>query len=180
MTNDRSHGWPHRGSLRTHQRIVIAHHLILHGYGHWAPNDPRGSGSAQVRKSELRDMAPLHRGRRRVQPSREALCGFKRALEPRLEFPFCGSKPRRGERSVKRLARLLPSENIRYGLALFCKIMFIFACDAIEKPAGSFGTHSRMPRETYCDQMAACRPNIRYGRNGRMQCFCIRRLMFIA
>lgn len=38
------------GSLRTHSRYIIAHHLILHGYGHWLPNDPRGSGSREIRQ----------------------------------------------------------------------------------------------------------------------------------
>lgn len=38
-----------RGAPKTHRRPIIAHHLILHGYGHWFPNDPRGSGSDEVR-----------------------------------------------------------------------------------------------------------------------------------
>ncbi len=78
---------PLRGSPRTHRRIVIAHHLILHGYAHWPPNDPRGSGSREVRKPELHELDPPHFGRKQIQPSREELKAFKRAAEQRLEFP---------------------------------------------------------------------------------------------
>jgi len=44
MPHDLNASWPLRGSLRTHDRYILALHLILHGYGHWLPNDPRGSG----------------------------------------------------------------------------------------------------------------------------------------
>jgi hypothetical protein len=42
MEYDSREGLPLR-DLRTHPRIVIAHHLILHGYGQWLPHDPRGT-----------------------------------------------------------------------------------------------------------------------------------------
>lgn len=69
----------------THSRVIFAHHLILHGYGHWLPNDPRGSGSIEVREEKLVTLGNVHHGRRRVQPSREALKGFYRKAEPLLE-----------------------------------------------------------------------------------------------
>lgn len=78
---------PLRGP-RTHARIIIAHHLILHGYGHWLPNDPRGSGSEEIRQEKLTDLGAIHFGRKRVQPSREELRQFKREATPRLEFPL--------------------------------------------------------------------------------------------
>jgi len=78
---------PLRGP-RTHARIIIAHHLILHGYGHWLPNDPRGSGSEEIRQETLTDLGAVHFGRKRVQPSREELKRFKREAAPRLEFPL--------------------------------------------------------------------------------------------
>lgn len=30
------------------KRRVIAHHLVITGYGHWLPNDIRGSGSVEL------------------------------------------------------------------------------------------------------------------------------------
>ena len=72
--------------MRSHSRIVIGHHLILHGYGHWLPNDPRGSGSREVRKEELKELGPAHFGRKKVQPRRTELREFKREAAPRLEF----------------------------------------------------------------------------------------------
>ena len=65
-------------------RTVVAAHLILTGYGHWLPNDPRGSGSSAVRKTELRELGDIHFGRKRVQPPRETLRGFYREAEPKL------------------------------------------------------------------------------------------------
>ena len=68
--------------------MVIAYHLILTGYGHWLPNDPRGSLSREVRADALRDVAPIHFGRRAVQPSRPALREFMRQAQPRLAHPI--------------------------------------------------------------------------------------------
>src|SRR5690349_10387183 len=72
--------------MRTHKRIVIAHHLILHGYGHWLPNDPRGSGSTEIRDDKLTDLGPVHTGRKKKQPARSELRQFRRAAEPLLDF----------------------------------------------------------------------------------------------
>ncbi len=54
--------------MRTHQRIIIAHHLILTLYGHWLSNDPRGSGSTEIRKEELEELGPILPGRQYPQP----------------------------------------------------------------------------------------------------------------
>ncbi len=35
---------------RRYDRLVIGSHLILHGYGHWLPNDPRGSARTNCGK----------------------------------------------------------------------------------------------------------------------------------
>lgn len=72
--------------MRTHSRIVIGHHFVLHGYGHWVANDPRGSGSRELRKEKLADLGPVHFGRKQVQPSREELREFTREAGPRLDF----------------------------------------------------------------------------------------------
>jgi REP element-mobilizing transposase RayT len=68
--------------------MMLASHLVMHGYGHWLSNDPRGSGSTETRKPELRDLGPVHFGRKpnHGQPSRQELKGFYRQAEPRLEF----------------------------------------------------------------------------------------------
>lgn len=46
-------------------RIVIAHHLVLMGYGHWLPNDIRGSGSDEIRNELLAVLGEIHHGRKR-------------------------------------------------------------------------------------------------------------------
>ena len=80
-------GLPLRGNSRTHSRIIIGHHLILHGYGHWLPNDPRGSGSFEIREAKFEDLGEIHHGRKKVQPSRQELREFYQEAEPKLEFP---------------------------------------------------------------------------------------------
>src|SRR5262245_21179122 len=37
---------------------VIAYHVIFSTYGFWLPNDPRGSGSTEVRAENLRPFGP--------------------------------------------------------------------------------------------------------------------------
>jgi hypothetical protein len=64
-----------------------AAHLIWTGYGHWLPNDPRGSGSTDVRSEHLRDLGAIHHGRKRVQPPRHTLRTFYKEAEPRLLHP---------------------------------------------------------------------------------------------
>jgi len=68
--------------------MVIGHHLILHGYGFWLPNDPRGSGSQELREEKFADLGPVHFGRKAVQPPREELKKFWSEARPRLEFPL--------------------------------------------------------------------------------------------
>lgn len=87
-STDSGSGLPRRGSLRTHQRIIIAHHLILHAYGHWLPNDPRGSGSVELRQGKFADLGPIHTGRKPVQPPREQPKRFWNKARPRLEYPL--------------------------------------------------------------------------------------------
>src|SRR4051812_47628804 len=84
---DPDSGLPLRDSLRTHSKIIIGHHLILMGYGHWLPNDPRGSGSEEIRQEKLDDLGSIHHGRKKPQPSRDELKAFYKEAEPLLEFP---------------------------------------------------------------------------------------------
>jgi len=85
--NESSDRVPRGNSERTHERIIIGHHLILHAYGQWLPNDPRGSGSEELREEKLADLGPIHHGRKVVQPPRRELKEFYRQAEPMLDFP---------------------------------------------------------------------------------------------
>src|SRR5215208_7873145 len=76
-------GLPHRGSPK---RVIIAQHVILTGYGHWLPNDPRGSGSIDIHKRELEKLGEIHHGRKRVQPSRDDLQDFYQRAVPHLKY----------------------------------------------------------------------------------------------
>jgi len=69
------------------QKPIIASHLILTGYGHWLPNDPRGSGSSRIKKADLIDLGELHVGRKAIQPSKPELREFHRDAEARLSKP---------------------------------------------------------------------------------------------
>lgn len=40
--------------------MVLAHHLILTGYGHWLPNDPRGSFSETIAAGKLIPAGDIH------------------------------------------------------------------------------------------------------------------------
>ncbi|HEX4132139.1 MAG TPA: hypothetical protein VHZ24_19065 [Pirellulales bacterium] len=97
--------------MRTHQRTIIAHHVILHGYGHWLPNDPRGSGSDEVRNEALEALGAIHHGRKPVQPPRGEVREFYRRAEPKLEFPllwFDAAKRQALGDSCRELVRLRP------------------------------------------------------------------------
>ena len=88
MPTDPDPGLPLRGPSRTHRRSVIGHHLILHGYGLWLPNDPRGSGSDELRQEKFEDLGPVHFGRKPVQPPRTELRKFWKEARPRLDSPI--------------------------------------------------------------------------------------------
>lgn len=68
--------------------IVIAHHLVWTTYGHWLPNDPRGSGSKLVNSGSLAELGELHFGRRKRQPQRKVVREFYDRAEPLLRFPL--------------------------------------------------------------------------------------------
>jgi REP element-mobilizing transposase RayT len=65
--------------------VIRAAHLIFTGYGHWLPNDLRGSGSSSVRAPNLKSLGPIHFGRKKQQPSRIELRTFQRNAEAELE-----------------------------------------------------------------------------------------------
>ena len=66
--------------------LVIAYHLIWTGYGHWLPNDPRGSGSKAVLSERIAELGELHFGRKRVQPPSQVVREFYRQAGPILYY----------------------------------------------------------------------------------------------
>jgi REP element-mobilizing transposase RayT len=71
-------------------RRVIAVHLVLTLYGHWAVNDPRGSGSSDFLDLKFEALGKIHFGRkpREEQPSREELKQFHTEHKELLNFPI--------------------------------------------------------------------------------------------
>jgi REP element-mobilizing transposase RayT len=69
--------------------MIIGHHLIWTLYGHWLPNDLRGSGSKQLYNDKFAALGPIYHGRKpkHLQPTREELRAFHRRAEPLLNFP---------------------------------------------------------------------------------------------
>jgi REP element-mobilizing transposase RayT len=76
-------------NMATRRPTIIAHHLIWTLYGHWLPNDLRGSGSAELHDEKFAQLGPIYHGRKpaREQPSRKELREFHRQAEPLLNFP---------------------------------------------------------------------------------------------
>jgi REP element-mobilizing transposase RayT len=67
--------------------LVIAYHLIWTAYGHWLPNDPRGSGSKAIRSDLLSQLGEIHYGRKKVQPSSKDIDDFYRQAKQVLRYP---------------------------------------------------------------------------------------------
>lgn len=91
---------PSLHSPQRHPRRVIAAHLIFTLYGHWAVNDPRGSGSDDFYDFKFEPLGPIHHGRKpnHEQPSRHELKSFHRDHEELLNFPiFWIDDPMRSE-----------------------------------------------------------------------------------
>ena len=55
------------------------------GYGHWLPNDIRGSGSDEIRRDLLKELGEIHHGRKRVQPPRQQIKAFHQQAKPLLQ-----------------------------------------------------------------------------------------------
>src|SRR5687767_4454904 len=70
------------------QPLVIAYHLIWTTYGWWLPNDPRGSGSQEVRNNVIAELGELHFGRKRVQPAARLVRDFYDQAAPVLQHPL--------------------------------------------------------------------------------------------
>lgn len=70
------------------RKQIIAHHLIWTLYGHWLPNDPRGSGSEKLDYEKLSQLGPIHHGRKpaQEQPNRQQLRSFQRDAKPLFKY----------------------------------------------------------------------------------------------
>ena len=90
---------------RTHNRVIIAHHLVLTLYGHWLSNDPRGSGSFETRKPELDELGPVHHGRKLNQPPRKELKQFYSHAEPLLDHTVFWIDPAKRQAIAEAFAR---------------------------------------------------------------------------
>lgn len=67
------------------QPLVIAYHLVWTIYGVWLPNDPRGSGSQEVRREAMANLGEPHLGRKSVQPRSTEIRRFYQEATPRLQ-----------------------------------------------------------------------------------------------
>jgi len=92
--------------------MVIAHHLILTGYGHWLSNDPRGSMSMRTYCPELAEFAKNHFGRRKVRPSRQELRAFYREAQKRLSYPVLWWDGTERRALVEALGNAVRKENL--------------------------------------------------------------------
>lgn len=92
---------------------IIAHHLIWTLYGHWLPNDPRGSGSEAVRDPKFEPLGEHHRGPkpRREQPQREDLRAFYRKAKPLLDFPVFWIDEAKRQAIGKAIAKVVSDRN---------------------------------------------------------------------
>jgi len=93
------------------RRTVIAHHLILTAYGHWLPNDPRGSGSEFVRKGSLSRLGAIHQGRKRHQPPRSELKAFYSDAESLLEYETIWFDAAKRQAVAEAFARVVEDER---------------------------------------------------------------------
>jgi hypothetical protein len=68
--------------------VIIGLHHVISGYGFWAVNDLRGSGSIEIRQEKFEELGPILPGRQSIQPTREELRAFHREVEERLDHPL--------------------------------------------------------------------------------------------
>ncbi len=92
--------------------MVIGHHLILTGYGHWLPNDPRGSLSAGTHTPALARLAQSHFGRRTTQPTKEQLRAFHREARPLLTHEILWFDEPHRHAAAKALTEVIRRERL--------------------------------------------------------------------
>ncbi len=67
--------------------MVAGYHLIWTVYGFWLPNNPRGSTSSEVRIAAIKDLGPLHYGRKANQPASAEIKDFRTKALDALKHP---------------------------------------------------------------------------------------------
>src|SRR4029077_8382908 len=70
------------------QPLVIGYHLVWTAYGCWLPNDPRGSGSKEVRNDWIAELGDVHFGRKAVQPPGREVRQFYEVAATALKYPL--------------------------------------------------------------------------------------------
>ena len=93
------------------QPLVIAHHIIGTAYGSWLLNDPRGSGSHEVRSNVLADLGELHLGRKPIQPASHVIRDFYNHANPRLRFEPRTFTPTDRERIGEAFGHVIATER---------------------------------------------------------------------
>jgi len=86
--------------------MILATHVVLVGYGHWMPNDARGSYSETVYAPQIAELGPVHHGRKPIQPSRQELREFHKQAEKALYYPVHWFSPEERTAIRDALARL--------------------------------------------------------------------------
>ncbi len=66
--------------------MIAGYHLIWTNYGHWLPNDPRGSVSHELRSAKLAPLGDLHFGRKKIQPAGSEIKEFYAAAQGLLRY----------------------------------------------------------------------------------------------
>jgi REP element-mobilizing transposase RayT len=99
--------------------IVIAHHLIWTAYGWWLPNDPRGSGSKEIRQDLIAELGELHVGRKKIQPPGKVIGEFYERAGEALKYPLSTfNESARGEIAVAFAEVITRGRYTRYGCAI--------------------------------------------------------------
>lgn len=86
--------------------MIIAHHIILTGYGHWLPNDPRGSLSRKIRQSKFQVLGEIHYGRKKDQPSIQELRTFHAEAKKYLNHEVLWFNDAKSKPSARRWGNL--------------------------------------------------------------------------
>lgn len=68
--------------------MVAGYHLIWTAYGWWLPNDPRGSGSREIRVEKIEPLGDIHLGRKPVQPPPVEIRKFYEQAQDLLKHPL--------------------------------------------------------------------------------------------
>jgi hypothetical protein len=106
--------------------LVIAYHLMWTAYGHWLPNDPRGSTSKTVTIPLLAELGELYYGRREIQPAIAVLREFKSKASQVLKYPMLKFAPSEFDAVGHGISQAIEKIDIPVMLAPSCRIMHIF------------------------------------------------------